>query len=871
MVYGQSAIFTASVAVSAPASGTPTGTVTFKDGTSTLGVAALNLSGIATFSTNRISAATTNHNITAVYIGDSNFSNSTSVSYPLASSKLSLTVTGALANNKVYDGSTNTTLNFSNAVLNTVLSGDVVTLNIGAAKGSFNSKSTGTNLPVTVSGLTLAGANSGNYSVTAPVLSANISSRSLTVTAKGVNKIYDGTTNASVTLADNRLAGDIFTNTYASATFSNKNVGTLIPITVTGLAIGGTDAKNYALSNLNASTSANITPAALTVSGIVATNKIYDATTSAGLNFTNAKLTTIFGSDAVSLNSASAKGVFASKTVGSSKTVTVSGLSLSGTNASNYTLTQPVTTTASISPRNLSITAKGVNKIYDGTTNATVTLTDNRAAGDSLTTSYSGASFTNKNVGTNILINVASLSVTGTDATNYVLTATNATTFANITKAFLTVSGLVAATKNYDGSTTATLNFSNATLATIFSGDTVTIISTAAKGTFASKTAGTNKTVAVTGLTLGGSSSNNYSLIQPTTIASILPRSLTITAKGVNKTYDGTTNATVTLADNRVSGDVLASSYSVAYYTNKNVGTNLLVNVSGLAISGTDSGNYSLTATNSATTANISQALLTVAAANLSRPYATTNPILIAIYSGFVTGETLTNSDLTGSPALTTSANTNSNVGSYPIAIAKGTLASLNYSLKFTNGVLTVTKADTSALLSTTANPAQTNQNVTFAARISPIATTVLPPSGMIQFKCNGTNKLGSAVSVSSGFANLTVLAATLGQTNTVITAEFSDPAGNFNSSTNSLTQNIVSPVVTPPPSKLSLAPSFSNGNITAQIAGVAGQTYVIQASVDLTHWVSISTNIADAAGIVSLVDSNTAAFPSRYYRAYTP
>ena len=77
--------------------------------------------------------------------------------------------------------------------------------------------------------------------------------------------------------------------------------------------------------------------------------------------------------------------------------------------------------------------------------------------------------------------------------------------------------------------------------------------------------------------------------------------------------------------------------------------------------------------------------------------------------------------------------------------------------------------------------------------------------------------------------------------------------------------------VIPPTPSTLSLAPSFGNGVVTASLSGTAGQTYVIEASADLIHWQALSTNIADAAGIVSLVDSNAMAFPSRFYRAYSP
>src|SRR5262249_38457978 len=60
-----------------------------------------------------------------------------------------------------------------------------------------------------------------------------------------------------------------------------------------------------------------------------------------------------------------------------------------------------------------------------------------------------------------------------------------------------------------------------------------------------------------------------------------------------------------------------------------------------------------------------------------------------ASYAGFVGGETLPTSGVTGSPALnTTSTNV---VGTYPITVAQGTLSAVNYSFSFVNGVLTVT------------------------------------------------------------------------------------------------------------------------------------------------------------------------------------
>ena len=67
--------FTATVSAVAPGSGTPTGTVTFYDGTTVLGTASMRR-GIATFTISSMSVGT--HSITAVYSGDTNFQTSTS-------------------------------------------------------------------------------------------------------------------------------------------------------------------------------------------------------------------------------------------------------------------------------------------------------------------------------------------------------------------------------------------------------------------------------------------------------------------------------------------------------------------------------------------------------------------------------------------------------------------------------------------------------------------------------------------------------------------------------------------------------------------------------------------------------------------------
>src|SRR5207253_9583171 len=146
---------------------------------------------------------------------------------------------------------------------------------------------------------------------------------------------------------------------------------------------------------------------------------------------------------------------FNNKNVGIGKAVSVSGISISGTDAGNYTFNTTALTSADITPRALTITAAGVNKVYDSTTAATVTLTDDRVAGDVFTDSYTAAAFADKNVANGNTVSVSGISISGTDAANYALTTTTATTTANTTPRPLTVSAR-GNNNNYDGTTTAT-------------------------------------------------------------------------------------------------------------------------------------------------------------------------------------------------------------------------------------------------------------------------------------------------------------------------------------------------------------------------------------------------------------------------------
>jgi trimeric autotransporter adhesin len=525
----------------------------------------------------------------------------------------SLAVTGVGANNKVYDTTANATLNGTASI--TALAGDTVTLG-GTGTGTFANKNVGNGKTVTVTGYTLGGADVGNYVIAQPSgITANITPASLTVTGVGANnKVYDANANATLngTASVAALAGDTVTlGGTGSGTFANKNVGNGKTVTVTGYTLSGADAGNYTVVQPTGVT-ANITPASLTVTGVGANNKVYDATTAATLNGT-ASVAALAG-DAVTLGG-TGSGTFANKNVGNGKAVTVTGYTLSGADAGNYTVVQPTGVTANITPASVTVTGVGAsNKVYDATTTATLngTATVTALAGDVVTVVGGSGTFANKNVGNGKVVTVTGYTLGGADGGNYTVVQPTGIT-ANITPANLTVTGVGANNKVYDTSANATLN--GTASITALAGDTVTL-GGAGTGTFANKNVGNGKTVTVTGYTLGGADAGNYVIAQPSGVtANITPASLTVTGVGAsNKVYDANANATLngTASVTALAGDtVTLGGTGSGTFANKNVGNGKTVTVTGYTLSGADAGNYTVVQP-TGVTANITPASLTV-------------------------------------------------------------------------------------------------------------------------------------------------------------------------------------------------------------------------------------------------------------------
>lgn len=441
-------------------------------------------------------------------------------------SPLALTsVSGMVADNKTYDGTTGATLSLAAARLSGLLGSDVVT--VAGATAAFSDKNVGVAKKVSLTGLTLAGADSGNYTLSLDRLgglSADISPAVLTgvsgVTAE--NKVYDGTIAATLkvdaAVFAGQVAGDKLVVSGASGVFGDKNAGLAKTVRISGIGLGGADAGNYRFTGATtATTTADISKAPITVAGgITADDKIYDGTVNAHINLTGGGLAGKIAGDDLAL--AAALGAFSDKNVGSDKTVTLSGLRFSGADASNYTLADgPAPTThASITKATLTgVTAiVAANKVYDGTTEVSLDLSKalltGQVAGDNLLVTSATGRFDDKNAGTAKNVAISGIALAGSDLGNYTFgDLVTSRTVADITpKPLTSVAGITASNKVYDGTTDATLAVGAATFDGKLVADQLSIVG--ATGAFADRHVGTGKKVTITGLALSGRDAGNY-------------------------------------------------------------------------------------------------------------------------------------------------------------------------------------------------------------------------------------------------------------------------------------------------------------------------------------------------------------------------
>ena len=269
--------------------------------------------------------------------------------------------------------------------------------------------------------------------------------RTLTPTITASGKVYDGNTSATIlTRSFTGLveAGANVSLAGGTAVFDTKHVGTGKAVTATGLTLSGADAARYVLSSTSAATTADVTALGLTVAGVIASNKPYDATTVATLNVGGASLSGAIGGDPVTLVTTSAAGSFDTPEPGIGKTVTISGLTLGGASAGNYSVTQPVTT-ANITGAVVTPFIAAAGKAYDATT--AVVLTNQGLLGvlpadvANVTLVIGAAAFDTASAGVGKPVTATGLSLSGSAAFKYALASPSAITTATITPLAITV------------------------------------------------------------------------------------------------------------------------------------------------------------------------------------------------------------------------------------------------------------------------------------------------------------------------------------------------------------------------------------------------------------------------------------------------
>lgn len=592
--------------------------------------------------------------------------------YSLATTSLTLTeasinprqlvASGFEPLDKDYDGQVSANFSISDAALTGFVPGDA-TFAFDSLTGVFFSRD------VAVSGGDVIDQNVrltswrfngsagviSNYTidVQSSITQAKILPIELPVALTGAPKTYDGNTDVVLTATidsddllsrDRPTGGDAFVDATATGSFSTKNAGASVPITISSVTLAGGDAGDRSDNYFPSYTapSATISPRTLTWTA-TAQNKIYDGTRSADVTLTNNRVSgDTFATETFT------SALFDTEDVGTGKTVTVSGISISGGDADNYTYTSNASDTANISARAVTVTGTftAEPKQYDQTTSATVDdLSSLSLTGiadpDSgvVTIGSTTATFDSASVDTGKTVTLDSLTLTGANSSNYTVDVSGVSPYTSgvITPRVLEPTVTIQ-NKNWDGGTSATIT--GATV-TGLSGEDVTVNRSAATAAFRTADSATNKEVDVTGLVLEGTDAANYVLISPVVArANITGVVLTATFTASHKEYDGTTSASVTpgaLSLSDAAHDVNVR-FASANFAAPEVDTGVTVTVSGIELFGEEAGQYSLSSTTATTSANITAKPLGISAED--KVYDSTDIATVTL-DGVVSGDTV--------------------------------------------------------------------------------------------------------------------------------------------------------------------------------------------------------------------------------------
>jgi hypothetical protein len=512
--------------------------------------------------------------------------------------------------------------------------------------------------PVSVLGISISGADAGNYNLlnTTASTTADITKALLTINAVHDSRQYNGTTSSTGTPS---VSGTLYgTDSVSplSQAFLSKNVlgtngSTLTPIFTVNDGNGG---NNYAVTVHTAT--GTITAAPLTINAVTDSRPYNGTTSSTG---TPSVIGTIYGTDTISPLSQS----FSSKHVlGVNASTLVPSFTINdGDGGADYNVTvhnaSGTITAANLTP---ALTNSPITKAYNGTNAAPLgfipaySFTGLVSGDTGATLTNTGATYNSAHVASATTLTVTGLvltGITGIDGSlvsDYHLSPTSVSHAASITAATLTPTLTNSPiTKVYNGTNAAPAGFSPTYNITGFiTGDTAATLSNTG-ATYNSAHVATANLLTVTGLAITGITGSHGSVasdytLSPTSVsapATITAKTLTpsLTNSPITKVYDGTNSAPAGFVPNYnitglVTGDTAATLSSTgATFNSSHVASANTLTVTGLAITGISGSNGSVASDYNLTPTSVSRSA-TITAANLT-PTLTNSPIT-KVYNG---------------------------------------------------------------------------------------------------------------------------------------------------------------------------------------------------------------------------------------------
>lgn len=240
--------------------------------------------------------------------------------------------------------------------------------------------------------------------------------------------------------------------------------------------------------------------------------------------------------------------------------------------------------------------------------------------------------------------------------------------------------------------------------------------------------------------------SETYAIITTNVAINVLKKPLTIAANNQSKTYGAPLPELTVSYSGFVNGDT-PSSLNTPPLIATTATEESPVGTYPITVSGATSDNYSITFVSAELM--ITRAALIITAANTNKFYGAPLPEFTAIYEGLVAGDSP--ADLDVPVAFATSANIQSEIGTYPVRPLGADDA--NYIISFVEGMLVVTPAPTEATLTSSANPSRPNVPVTFTFTVRAASPSVAIPTGPVIFTIDGVPE---GAFLSNGVATLT-------------------------------------------------------------------------------------------------------------------